>query len=101
MRPVSLFARNALRATSASSSSSAWLAASSSSSARRAALSSTRWFSIKAEAASDFTQKALDASRLSVTETQSPKPLSEPETLVFGKEFTGASREKKAKRGVC
>ncbi|KZZ91445.1 branched-chain amino acid aminotransferase, cytosolic [Moelleriella libera RCEF 2490] len=89
MRPVSLFARNALRATSASSSSSsAWLAASSSSSARRAALPSTRWFSIKAEAASDFTQKALDASRLSVTETQSPKPLSEPETLVFGKEFT-------------
>lgn len=48
-----------------------------------------RLFSIKAEAASDFKQKALDPSRLSITETSNPKPLSKPETLVFGREFTG------------
>lgn len=50
-----------------------------------------RLFSIKAEAASDSKQKALDPNRLSITQTSSPKPLSQPETLVFGREFTGMS----------
>lgn len=31
----------------------------------------------------------LDASKLSITKTQSPKALQKPEELVFGKEFTG------------
>ncbi|KAK8919631.1 Branched-chain-amino-acid aminotransferase, cytosolic [Metarhizium anisopliae] len=47
-----------------------------------------RLFSIKAEAASDSKQKALDPNRLSITQTSNPKPLSQPKTLVFGREFT-------------
>lgn len=48
-----------------------------------------RCFSVKAEAASDAKQKALDPSKLTITQTSSPKKLSEPETLIFGREFTG------------
>lgn len=33
--------------------------------------------------------RGLDASKLSITKTQNPKPLTKPEDLVFGKEFTG------------
>lgn len=35
------------------------------------------------------TLRGLDASKLSITKTQSPKALTKPEELVFGKEFTG------------
>jgi branched-chain amino acid aminotransferase len=48
-----------------------------------------RFLSIKAEAASDSKQRPLDPSRLSVAKTSNPKTLSKPETLVFGREFTG------------
>lgn len=51
-----------------------------------------RFFSLKAEAASASKHHFLDASKLSITKTKSPKELSKPEDLVFGKEFTGASR---------
>lgn len=51
-----------------------------------------RCFSIKAEAASDSKQKALDPRKLTITETSSPKELSKPESLVFGREFTGVFR---------
>ncbi|KAG6109276.1 branched-chain-amino-acid transaminase bat2 [Claviceps sp. LM219 group G6] len=47
-----------------------------------------RCFSVKAEAASDAKQKALDPSKLTITQTSSPKKLSKPETLIFGREFT-------------
>ncbi|KAL6886414.1 aminotransferase [Trichoderma longibrachiatum] len=47
-----------------------------------------RLYSIKAEAASHSKQRPLDASRLTIEKTKKPKPLSKPENLVFGKEFT-------------
>ncbi|PHH76180.1 hypothetical protein CDD80_1735 [Ophiocordyceps camponoti-rufipedis] len=47
-----------------------------------------RHYSIKAQAASAAGSRMLDVSRLSVIETQAPKELTSPETLVFGKEFT-------------
>lgn len=37
--------------------------------------------------------RALDASKLSITKTQSPKALTKPEELVFGKEFTGTTSQ--------
>ncbi|KAF4458908.1 branched-chain amino acid aminotransferase cytosolic [Fusarium albosuccineum] len=46
-------------------------------------------FSIKAEAASAAKPVGLDPSRLTITKTSSPKGLSKPEDLVFGREFTG------------
>lgn len=33
--------------------------------------------------------RPLDASKLSITKTQSPKTLSRPEDLIFGNKFTG------------
>lgn len=57
-----------------------------------------RPYSIKAEAASTSTLQILDPSRLTVTKTKSPKPLSKPEDLVFGREFTGVFR---ARLAVC
>ncbi|KAK5987841.1 Protein TWT2 [Cladobotryum mycophilum] len=47
-----------------------------------------RLYSIKAEAASSAQPRPLEASRLNITKTSKPKPLSKPEDLVFGKEFT-------------
>ena len=76
------FARTALRAASACRSSRL--------PAYRAAAVAARFMSIKAEAASSAKHQALDASKLSITKTKSPKPLSKPEDLVFGREFTGA-----------
>ncbi|GAB0136528.1 branched-chain-amino-acid transaminase bat2 [Epichloe bromicola] len=63
-----------------------WAAASSSRTLQAAR--PLRCFSIKAEAASDSKQKALDPRKLTITETSSPKELSKPESLVFGREFT-------------
>lgn len=54
----------------------------------RASLRCAR-YSIKAEAASAAKPLGLDPSRLSITKTSHPKALSKPETLVFGREFTG------------
>ena len=51
---------------------------------------SARLFSVKAEAASASKLSGIDPKKLSITKTTSPKPLSKPEDLVFGKEFTGA-----------
>lgn len=48
-----------------------------------------RLYSIKAEAASTSKLRPLDPTKLSVTTTTHPKPLSKPEDLVFGREFTG------------
>lgn len=48
-----------------------------------------RWYSIKPEAASTSAQRGLDASRLSITKTDAPKPLQDPANLIFGREFTG------------
>lgn len=42
-----------------------------------------RFYSVKAQLAE------LDASKLQVTKTTSPKALTNPKDLVFGKEFTG------------
>ncbi|KAL3962557.1 hypothetical protein ACCO45_004080 [Purpureocillium lilacinum] len=70
------FARSALRAACRSSS------------ARLPAYRAARFMSIKAEAASSAKHQPLDASKLSVTKTKSPKALSKPEDLVFGREFT-------------
>ncbi|PFH57152.1 hypothetical protein XA68_15438 [Ophiocordyceps unilateralis] len=47
-----------------------------------------RQYSIKAQAASAAGPHILDVSRLTITETKSPKPLTDAESLVFGKEFT-------------
>ncbi|KAH6608568.1 branched-chain amino acid aminotransferase [Trichoderma cornu-damae] len=47
-----------------------------------------RFYSNKAGAASASRPRPLDASRLTVEETKTPKTLSKPETLVFGREFT-------------
>ena len=48
-----------------------------------------RFYSIKAEAASHSKQRPLDASRLTIEKTKTPKALTKPEDLVFGKQFTG------------
>lgn len=48
-------------------------------------------YSIKAEAASAVKPQGLDASKLTIERTGKPKGLSKPETLVFGREFTGKS----------
>ena len=48
-----------------------------------------RQYSIKAKAASTSRQRPLEPYRLSIIKTTSPKPLSKPQDLVFGKEFTG------------
>lgn len=49
-----------------------------------------RLYSIKADAASASTLKGIDPRKLSITKTSTPKKLSKPEDLVFGREFTGA-----------
>lgn len=43
-----------------------------------------RFYSVKAQLAE------LDASKLTVSKTTSPKALTNPKDLVFGKEFTGS-----------
>lgn len=53
----------------------------------------SRLYSIKAEAASVSKLQILDPSRLTITKTKTPKQLSKPEDLVFGREFTGAFRD--------
>lgn len=35
--------------------------------------------------------RGLDASKLTINKTKTPKALSKPEELVFGKEFTGGN----------
>ncbi|KAI9151816.1 branched-chain-amino-acid aminotransferase [Paramyrothecium foliicola] len=52
------------------------------------ALRSSRLYSIKAQAASSSKLQDLDPKKLSITETTSPKALSKPEDLVFGRTFT-------------
>lgn len=48
----------------------------------------TRPFSVKANAAAAPKLRPLDASKLSISKTQTPKTPSKPEDLVFGNEFT-------------
>ncbi|KAI0021792.1 branched-chain amino acid aminotransferase [Xylariomycetidae sp. FL0641] len=48
----------------------------------------TRWMSIKPEAASTAKPLDLDPSSLTIHKTDSPKPIVDPATLVFGREFT-------------
>ncbi|KAI1256329.1 branched-chain-amino-acid transaminase bat2 [Eutypa lata] len=49
---------------------------------------SSRWYSIKPEAASAAKPLDLDPSKLSITRTTAPKDIKDPNTLVFGREFT-------------
>ncbi|KAK7752217.1 branched-chain-amino-acid transaminase bat2 [Diatrype stigma] len=49
---------------------------------------SSRWYSIKPEAASASKALDLDPSKLTVTRTTAPKDIKDPATLVFGREFT-------------
>lgn len=53
------------------------------------ALRSSRFYSIKAAAASASKLQGLDPKKLTIQETTTPKSLSKPEDLVFGKTFTG------------
>ena len=57
-----------------------------------AASRGAQFYSIKAQAASAAKGQGLDPSKLTITETKSPKALSKPEDLVFGREFTGTSQ---------
>lgn len=59
------------------------------------ALRSSRFYSIKASAASASKLQGLDPKKLTITETTSPKSLSKPEDLVFGKTFTGMAVDPK------
>ncbi|KAH7021028.1 aminotransferase [Microdochium trichocladiopsis] len=54
----------------------------------RPATRAARWYSIKPEAASTAKRMDIDASRLTIEKTKSPKELVDPAKLVFGKEFT-------------
>lgn len=56
---------------------------------RFAACRAARFYSIPAQAASSSKLRGLDASKLSISKTSSPKSLSKPEDLVFGQQFTG------------
>lgn len=47
-----------------------------------------RWYSIQPTAAAPL---PLDATKLQITKTTSPKTPSDPKTLVFGREFTGTA----------
>ncbi|KAI0905350.1 branched-chain amino acid aminotransferase [Ustulina deusta] len=47
-----------------------------------------RWYSIQPEAASTAKPLDVDPSRLVIHRTTSPKPLNDPSTLVFGRNFT-------------
>lgn len=49
---------------------------------------SSRWYSIKPEAASAAKPLDLDPSKLSITRMTAPKDIKDPNTLVFGREFT-------------
>lgn len=49
----------------------------------------TRFYSIKAEAASDHKQRGIDASKLTIEKTTKPKKLGKLQDLVFGRTFTG------------
>src|SRR6266699_1232151 len=48
-----------------------------------------RRYSIKPEAASTSKPQEMDASKLVVSETQTPGAIEKPEDLVFGRSFTG------------
>lgn len=50
-----------------------------------------RLLSVKAEAASQAKERDIDPRKLQITKTTTPKGLSKPEDLVFGREFTGKS----------
>ncbi|KAI5467735.1 aminotransferase [Mariannaea sp. PMI_226] len=76
MRP-SLISRSALRSATRASSS------------RLMPLcQASRFYSIKAEAASTSKPRPLEPSKLIINKTSEPKPLSKHEDLVFGREFT-------------
>ncbi|KAI0407317.1 branched-chain amino acid aminotransferase [Xylaria palmicola] len=47
-----------------------------------------RWYSIKPEAASTAKPLDLDPSKLVIQKTSEPKPLNDPSSLVFGRNFT-------------
>jgi branched-chain amino acid aminotransferase len=48
-----------------------------------------RWYSLKTDDPSIKNLPGLDPSRLSITETITPKELVPPEELIFGRTFTG------------
>lgn len=50
---------------------------------------SSRYYSVKLEGAASPKLAALDSSKLEITKTTTPKAISKPEDLVFGREFTG------------
>ena len=52
-----------------------------------------RFYSIQTDASSLARLPNIDPSKLSITETTTPKELVPPEELVFGRTFTGESRE--------
>jgi len=54
-----------------------------------AAWQASRTYSIKAEAASTTQLHSLDASKLTVQKSTTPKELLPPNELVFGRNFTG------------
>ncbi|KAK5637429.1 hypothetical protein RRF57_013141 [Xylaria bambusicola] len=51
----------------------------------------SRWYSIQPEAASAAKQLDVDPSKLTIQKTTDPKTLVDPNTLVFGRHFTGSS----------
>ncbi|KAI0860886.1 branched-chain amino acid aminotransferase [Xylaria cubensis] len=53
-----------------------------------AAAARSRWYSIQPEAASTAKPQDIDPSKLVIHETKQPKALSDPSTLIFGRNFT-------------
>lgn len=53
----------------------------------------SRQYSIKLQAAATPKLAGLDSSKLQITKTTTPKTISKPEDLVFGREFTGTCRQ--------
>jgi branched-chain amino acid aminotransferase len=49
----------------------------------------SRYYSVKLQGAASPKLAGLDSSKLEITKTTTPKAISKPEDLVFGREFTG------------
>lgn len=56
-----------------------------------AACRPARFYSISPKSASASKLVGIDPAKLNISKTGSPKPLSKPEDLVFGAQFTGMS----------
>jgi len=55
----------------------------------QAAWGASRTYSVKAEAASATKLQNIDPSKLTITQSKTPKTLLPPNELVFGRSFTG------------